>query len=137
MKRDWDLIRQQLTDIEEDKDPTSQLPEPPKNTDHTEAEFAILKNKYDQEANRVFGHLGLLIEDGYIDGIEIDEYLDGTKYCLLYSPRLTMKGHDLLDTIRSKGVWERVKTKAKSEGIELTFDAIKQLSSWALKNILG
>jgi hypothetical protein len=136
MKRDWDLIRQQLTDIEEEKDPTSQLPEQPNRTGQTEDEFAKLKQNYDQAADRILGHLKLLIEAGYVDGIEIGEYLDGTKYCVLYNPRLTMKGHDLLDTTRSKGVWERVKSTAKSKGIELTFDAVKQLSVVAIKNML-
>ena len=52
----------------------------------------------------------------------------------IHSPRLTMAGHDLLDTMRSTTIWEKIKTTAKSKGIELTFDAIKALGALALKS---
>jgi hypothetical protein len=50
----------------------------------------------------------------------------------LIHPTLTWAGHDLLDTIRSKTVWERIKYTAKEKGIELTFDAVKELGKIAL-----
>ena len=52
-------------------------------------------------------------------------------------PDLTWQGHDLLDTLRSKPVWERIKTTAKDKGIELTFDAVKVLGKMALDAIAG
>jgi hypothetical protein len=50
---------------------------------------------------------------------------------------LTMAGHDLADTLKSKNVWERVKRTAKEKGIELTFEAVRQLSAAAIKQILS
>ena len=55
----------------------------------------------------------------------------------LISPDLTWAGHDLLDTLRSKPVWERIKMTAKDKGIELTFEAVKMLGSVALKSVVG
>jgi hypothetical protein len=45
----------------------------------------------------------------------------------LIREQLTMRGHDLLDTIRSKPV----------SGVELTFDAIKALAAVALPQVLA
>lgn len=137
MKRDWDLIRQQLTDIEEEEDLFKNLPKEPKWTDQTEAQYMEQYKSYNQVTNRTLGHLELLINAGYVEGITIVRSADGEMHYGTHSPRLTMEGHELLDTMRSRSVWEKVKTKAKAEGLELTFDAIKQLSSWAIKGMLG
>ena len=50
---------------------------------------------------------------------------------------LTWKGHEFLDTIRSKSVWEKIKSAALEKGLELTFDTIKKLSVVTLKMIIG
>jgi len=55
----------------------------------------------------------------------------------ILSPELTWEGHDLLDTLRSKPVWERVKKTAQEKGIELTFDAVKALGKAALAAIIS
>lgn len=136
MKRDWELIRQQLTDIEEDKSPLARLPKEPIKIDQSEDEYQSELNDYNQRKNRVTGHLQLLLQAGYIEGFVFVEYLDGKVDCIANSPYLTMQGHDLLDTIRSKTVWDKVKKTAKSKGIELTFDVVKQLSSTVIKSML-
>jgi len=48
-----------------------------------------------------------------------------------------ISGHDLLDTMRSAGMWETIKSTAKTKGIELTFDAVKALGALALNKTLG
>ena len=60
---------------------------------------------------------------------------DGHIMYSLSNPRLTMSGHDLLDTMRSSGIWETIKTTAQKKGIELTFDAVKAIGIVALKQI--
>ncbi|WP_079744105.1 DUF2513 domain-containing protein [Pseudomonas aeruginosa] len=50
---------------------------------------------------------------------------------------LTWAGYDLLDTIRSKAVWERIKSTAQDKGIELTFDAVKALGKYALDWVIS
>lgn len=43
-----------------------------------------------------------------------------------------MGGHELLDTMRSKPVWERTKKVAAEKGIELSFEAVRLLAVRAL-----
>ncbi len=137
VKRDWDLLRKQLIDIEEEQDVLAGIPDEPKWTDQTEAEFMRQYEEYRAIEGRIAGHLELLVDNGYVEGIQVLRGADGHISLGLSSPRLTMAGHDLLDTMRSKPIWEKIKTAAQSKGIELTFDAIKTLGSWALKQVIG
>ncbi|MFA7351674.1 MAG: YjcQ family protein [Methylotenera sp.] len=136
MKRDWDLIRKQLTDVEEENDLFSELPDEPKWTDQAEEVFVNQLNEYQAIESRIFGHFELLVDNGYIDGLQIIRSADGLFHYGLHCPRLTMSGHDLLDTMRSNTIWEKIKNTAKIKGIELTFDAIKALGALALKSSL-
>lgn len=137
MKRDWDLLRHFLIEIEEEKDVFSDFPNPPEWGSKTEEEYHQQYEKYEKFTTRFFGHLELLIDNGYIDGIHVSRGLDGHISCGTTSPRLTMRGHDLLDTMRSSPVWESIKTTARSKGIELTFDAIKALGAMAIARLIG
>ncbi len=136
MKRDWDLIRKQLTDIEEEKDLFSEIPPEPVLTDQGWDTYESQLKEHRAIENRVFGHLELLINNGYIDGLEVLRSGDGLFSYGLHSPRLTMLGHDLLVTMRSTTIWEKMKATAKTKGIELTFDAIKALGAFTLKGAL-
>jgi hypothetical protein len=137
MKRDWDLIRKQLTDIEEERDVLADIPDEPKWTDQSATEYSSQYEEYRATKERIAGHLELLVDDGYIEGVRILRGADSHISFGLSSPRLTMAGHDLLDTMRSKPVWEKIKTTAQSKGIELTFDAVKMLGTWAFKQVIG
>ena len=78
-------------------------------------------------------HVMMLWQGGYIDGANAGD-LGGPH---LMAPELTWQGHDLLDTLRSKPVWDRIKVTAKDKGIELTFDAVKALGKTALDYVLN
>ncbi len=137
MKRDWDLIRKQLTDVEEENDLFREIPPKPVLTDQAAWDaYEKQLEEYRDVESRVFGHYELLVNSGYIDGLQIVRSADGLFSYGLYAPRLTMSGHDLLDTIRSTTIWEKIKATAKTKGIELTFDAIKALGAFALKSAL-
>lgn len=141
MKRDWDLLRSQLEAIENDRDLSKELPAVP--YDMTRIGFSptqALNDKTEQAAServRYIGHLELLSNAGYIQGVSIERGVDGKVSLGFASPRLTMTGHDLLDTMRSPKIWNRIKETAKDKGIELTFDAIKALGKTALAQIIG
>lgn len=137
MKRDWDLIRKQLTDIEEDKDALADIPVEPKWGDQTWEEYEKQLQEFRVIEARIAGHLEMLIDNGYVDGLQVLRGADGHFSYGVASPRLTMSGHDLLDTIRSSTIWELIKSSAKKKGIELTFDAIKALGAVALQQIIG
>ena len=136
MKRDWDLLQKQLAEIEEEKDVFSDLPNQPKWITQTENEFLEEQKAYMTNEARILGHLEMLIDNGYIEGITILRGIDGHFSCSVSNPRLTMAGHDLLDTLRSTPIWESIKSTAKSKGIELSFDAIKALGISAIKQFM-
>jgi hypothetical protein len=118
MKRDWDVIREVLIEVEG-------LTERERNT----FQFSL---GY-EEGNQSKGEQALLLwKAGYLEAIESGG-LDGPA---IVSPQLTWAGHDLLDTLRSKPVWEKIKLTAKEKGIELTFEAVKFLGRVALDPIL-
>ena len=120
MKRDWNLIREILLEIEAQKSfVTSSL----------EYGETIKTHSPEKNANAI-----LLWESHFIKGIDITTDVHGKG---LMSPELTWDGHDLLVTIESKPVWERIKSTAQDKGIELSFDAVKALGKIALAAIIG
>src|SRR5689334_1070505 len=105
MKRDWDRIRDVLLEVEAIDPAAYEYPRygPIRKCDDvTKASQAIL-----------------LWKAGFIEGLDTS-YVDLGEAVDVRG--LTWKGHELLDTLRSKSVWERIKTTAKEKGIELTFD---------------
>lgn len=138
MKRDWDLLRKQLTDIEEGSDVLAEIPNEPKWTDDlTQQDYERAVKEYKLFEDRIAGHLKLLIDSGYVDGLTVLRGVDNHISFGVHAPRLTMAGHDLLDTMRSSTVWEKIKSTASKKGIELTFDAIKALAGVVIKQMLG
>lgn len=119
MKRDWNLIRSQLLKIES-------------------GDREVFSNYSESSSeNIVCGHLELLINSGCIEGVQVKRTPDGYFGRSISNPRLTMSGHDLLDTMRSENLWHKIKIKAHEKSIDLSFEAIKALSSVVLKTILN
>ena len=118
MKRDWDVIRGVLLSIESLEAKTFE---------------DIHFNVAEDDDRKTAEHAVLLWKAGFIEGADASS-MDGP-YVL--ATGLTWAGHDLLQTIQSDPVWERVKATAKEKGIELTFEAVKKLGSMALDAVLG
>ncbi|MCF7771193.1 DUF2513 domain-containing protein [Achromobacter pulmonis] len=141
MKRDWNLLREQLLAIEEGRDVFAGIPEIAQietslgQPDAVEQQAKATAAK--EERARLLGHLELLVDAGYIEGIHLKRGGGGYFSYGASDPRLTMKGHDLLDTMRSPKVWAKIKESALSKGIELSFDAIKALGRVALDQIIS
>ena len=117
MKRDWDVIRDVLIEVE--------------SLDGAARHQFGYSEGGDQDPARVAQAL-LLWKAGFIEALDAGA-MDGAA---ILAPELTWAGHDLLDTLRSKPVWDRIKTTAKDKGIELTFDAVKSLGQLALDYVL-
>lgn len=137
MKRDWDLLRKLLTDIEEERELLADAPVEPKWLDQSEETFIEEMKAYRAADERLFGHLELLSNAGYTEGYNVMRGADRSISFGIFTPRLTMAGHDLLDTMRSPKVWNWIKSTASTKGVELSFDAVKALGALALKNVLG
>lgn len=138
MKRDWDLLRQQMTEIEEGRNVFANVPQRVVHTrDMSWEEFEAQDAEQRAIEGRIAGHLELLIRSGYVDGVTVMQSTDNRFSYALHGPRLTMAGHDLLDTMRSATIWNSIKAMAKKKGVELTFDVIKVLAGAAVKHALG
>ncbi|MDV7507514.1 DUF2513 domain-containing protein [Acinetobacter baumannii] len=114
MKRDWDIIRAILIATEEDR-------------------FDEYLEKAEDD-KLILGNTTLLIEAGFLSG-EVLESFDGIDD--VFVKDLTWQGHELLEVIRSKPVWEKIKTTALEKGLELTFDVVKALGAKAIALIIG
>lgn len=118
MKRDWDMVRaillevQNMTPVERDK-----------------ASYELPHLSDDPEAIHAF----MLYDAGFLKGIKGDA--DGGRSLL--DPELTWAGQDLLASIESKPVWERVKHIATEKGLEMSFDQVKLLAIKATAQILN
>ncbi|MEA3394413.1 MAG: DUF2513 domain-containing protein [Pseudomonadota bacterium] len=120
MKRNWDVIREVLIEVESLE------------SFARDRKAYGLGNGYPSEDMAKSEQALLLWKAGFLSGIDAGTY-DGPA---VISPELTWEGHDLLDTLRSKTVWERIKKTATDKGIELTFDAVKLLGKSVLEALL-
>ncbi len=100
MKRDPDLVRELLLGIEAD----------PKFNGATVLDPLIVFGLSTRNPEEISYHLGMLIEDGYVNGRQTNR--PGI-YMVL---GLTMKGHDYLDSIRDPAIWAKTKDGAEKAG---------------------
>lgn len=104
MKRDPELIRQILIRIEETSDGMR----------CGNMEFEGF------EENTVTYHCRLLSDAGFIKAINSDS----NKGIFCKPQRLTMEGHDLLDTIRNDSLWNKFKELSKEHGLKVVFQVL-------------
>ena len=112
MKRNWSKLSEVLGDVEADR---------------IEERLRVLDSSGDkQEEDLYFGHLLLALDANLVSGLAVDrsrgEWFYGLNEC-----RLTMAGHDFLDAMRSKAVWNRVKEIAVQSAIPITVDLVKSV----------
>ena len=117
MKRDWDLIRKILLQVESLGDTQSQI-----------------EGVEGMDAENVSYHINLMVEAGLVIG-DCTQGLDGPLRCS--ASLLTWAGHEFLDKIRSAGVWNKVKAMAREKGLSLSFEMIKTAAGCAITALLG
>ena len=117
MKRDWDVIRMVLSEVEE----------------LSAKNFESITYEVSEDETSKSEHAFLLWQAGFIQGIDAST-MDGA--CVL-AQGLTWSGHEILDTIRSQPLWEKIKSTAFEKGIELTFESVRAIGSVALRSVLG
>jgi len=115
MKRDMDLIRAILLDIEEQVAP--------------EMSDLLPDLVSDEGRNKLADHLRLLIDDaGLVTGINASS-ASGMNWLDL---RLTWTGHEFLDTIRDPEIWKMTKQGALAAG-GFSLDLLAALAKGFLK----
>lgn len=119
MKRNWDVIREVLIEVEA----------------LDQAKFEDIQYDAPSESSNPEKavHMILLWKAGFIEGADASSMAGDA----VIATGLTWAGHDLLETMRSKPVWNQIKKMAQEKGIELTFDAVKALGRTALAAIVG
>lgn len=119
MKRDWELVREILTKLEEFDSTQKALY--PKDVEG-----------YSEEA--VSYHIHLLYQAGLISAT-ISATLNGPISGIATS--LTWDGHEFLDTIRTTKSWNRIKEFLLEKGLDMSFEAIKKAGSYVIENVLS
>jgi DNA-binding transcriptional ArsR family regulator len=121
MVRNWDTVREILLALEAVKTPNGNL-------------------RHDQvpgiDPQDVAYHMRLLKEAGLIEALIKDSKSGNNQISIALADRLTWRGHELLDTIRQKTVWEKVKTFGKEKIGPLTFEAVMEIGKAVVKDAL-
>lgn len=122
MKRDMDLIRRLMLDIE--KRPAGT---------HLTGDDLIQPG--DDEAV-VAEHLVLLIEQDMLKGKGI-QTLSGLDIAHILIFSITWKGHEFLDAVREDTIWQKTKDKLASVGGSATLDIVTQVGAQFVRQMLG
>lgn len=123
MKRDLDLIRDLLLDIESNAEFGKSLFNYKPN----------LKSHYSDED--INGHLLLLIDEEYIVAM-VERYV-GNEVPLFDIERLTSLGHDYLDSVRDPKIWNNTKASIAKVGGATTLAVVQAVAVANIKTILG
>src|SRR5262245_43464068 len=107
MKRDMDLIRTILLEMEQNQNPRG---------------GSVQVRGYSED--QIAYHLKLLKEAGLIDAIDVSS-TTGIGFIPI---SITWRGHDFLESTRNEGVWQKVKAEIKDRGMSLPFQLIEQLA---------
>lgn len=126
MKRNWDLIRNILCSLEEDR--FVEYVRSGGLSDKETQKFTDLKSgRIDTESleeakknrrNEIWLHVELLIDCGVIQNTQFDREGVNNNY------RLSMQGHDFLEDLRNQEVWDKIKNQAFKSGAKLTWTFI-------------
>jgi hypothetical protein len=106
MKRDWEVIRKILVEVEALPSANSQL-----RSDGLEG--------VDREVAGF--NMGLLIDAGLVSGVSLDTH--SSRLCI--ARRLTWGGCEFLDAIRRDTMWNKIQETAREKGLDLTIDVVK------------
>lgn len=110
MKRDLELIKELLIQIEESKAPARKDVR------------VIVKG---EEPEVISYHIKLMKDAGLIDA----EDTSGFNTYRWIPTSLTWDGHEFLDAIRNDTVWSKLKTKLKEQGGNIPFHVVKELAA--------
>jgi len=122
MKRDLDLIRDILLDVE----------------NWSNAQPLTLSSlEYEGKTKQEIGYqLELLADAGYIDVRIVKDHV-GIGYSDAFIVRMKMAGHEYLDTVRSPEVWKKTKTTLEKVGGGAALEVVKQIASKIMAELIS
>jgi exonuclease V gamma subunit len=117
MKRDIDLIKQILIEIEKSK----------------KVKGWIKIDIPNRSLEEISYHIKLLYQAGLIEAVN-----QTTKTEFEWTAKsLTWQGHEFLDAIRNDTVWKKLKAKIKEQGGSIPFHVVKELAAVFSKDLLA
>lgn len=122
MKRDWEVIREILTRLEESQTPNASL---------------TLKGFPERDEQLVGYQLMLLKDAGCVECVIHSSNAGDGRILAAMIKRLTNSGHDLLQTIRNDTLWNKIKSTFAEKGLEMTIESVQSLGKLLLKSMLG
>ncbi len=119
MRRDWELIRRILLALEE----------------YERTDGAVRPDDFEgYDSETVSYHMWLLKQAGLIEATCRDQRYMKIQ-CI--ASRLTWEGHEFLDKIRSKSIWNDIIKIARDKGLALSYDSIRMIASILIKKVLS
>lgn len=117
MKRDWNLIRHILFDVES-------LPA-------GETTYAIKIDGFDQST--ITEHVRILVNQGLLAGKVYDTY-SGSSYLIT---GINWEGYDFLENARNDTIWKKVMSESKAKGTSMTMVVLNGLLTKAAQKYAG
>lgn len=112
MKRDWDLVREILERVEDGTLPA-----------YLAKEDFIAKGITKED---LFGHIEIMLDAGILkNGIVSRGWGGKFSQWDMQGVFIAMHGYDLLDALRDKAVWTRIKQKARQSAVSVSWEFIK------------
>lgn len=138
MRIDWKVIKSLLGKFEDESiseylETVGQLPDSIQLEDFEKREER--KNEARNQEKVIFGHLLLCLDGEFVEGISIKTDGCFNYTYALYSPRLTLKGHELLEKLRNQTVWDRLKKGAASLGAPITVETISAIATRVINEV--
>jgi hypothetical protein len=119
--KNWTIIREILLKLEAANTPNTVLD---------------AKNLPPYPEQEVAYNMRLLHDAGYVKGNILESSDGGGLIASALVRSLTNSGHELLDTIRSDTVWNKVQETFKEKGVEMTFDLVTTAGKRIMENLL-
>jgi len=122
MTRNWEIIREILLRLESTNTPNAYV-----NSDNFEG----------LPEQEVAYNMQLLSDAGCIEARILNSSSGDGKINAAMAIRLKNSGHDLLDAIRNESVWNKVKEKFTSSGIDMTIDLVMSVGKRIVEAMLS
>ncbi len=90
---------------------------------------------HEEWSDEVIYHLKMLSDVGYIKGVAFMQTDQGW-IAAPSNPQLEWFGHEFLETIRERSIWDKVKKMAKEKGVGLTIDSITKIASTVVTSLI-
>ena len=122
MKRDLDLIRKILLEVESCDDPGG-----------IRDSMGINIKGYSTALTNY--HVGLVIDAGWVTGTSLNTLESSSKF--YFNLNLTNTGHEFLDNAKNESVWQTVKKDLGSKWGSVSFSVLQTLLNQAALKLFG